>query len=217
MKKYLFLLFVLIIVFIIYLVNVDRKIYFLVLGNRSYDASAKKGYSFFVKDYINEKGILEKYIYSYSGDDLRVTDIINDIKNNKKTGNITLKNALIKADLITLNISFQDIYEKIEKENCDYNHLYDYIDDLLSDAEKLFTVMRKYCKENIVFIGAYNKFKNLNNDNIDDIFDYLNRSYQKLCKKYDIAFIEFNNVNFIDDRAIADKIIYSINKSIFKA
>ena len=53
--------------------------------------------------------------------------------------------------------------------------------------------------------------------NIDDIFDYLNRSYQKLCKKYDIAFIEFNNVNFIDDRAIADKIIYSINKSIFKA
>ena len=128
-----------------------------------------------------------------------------------------MKNALIKADLITLNISFQDIYEKIEKENCDYNHLYDYIDDLLSDAEKLFTVMRKYCKENIVFIGAYNKFKNLNNDNIDDIFDYLNRSYQKLCKKYDIAFIEFNNVNFIDDRAIADKIIYSINKSIFKA
>ncbi|MBR3198787.1 MAG: hypothetical protein IKG27_02090 [Bacilli bacterium] len=214
MKKYLFLGFITVITFIIYLVNVDNKVYYLALGNVKYNKNSNRSYFLYVKDYLKKEDILEKFVNIYSKEDVRIADIINSIENNKKTKNITLKNALIKADLITLNISVQDIYDRINREGIDYNYIYDYIDDLLKDIDKLFSLLRQYSKEKIIFIG---NCSNINNDDVKDVFDYLNRSYKKMCEKYDIMFIDFDEVNFISDEVIANKIIHLINKNMSKS
>lgn len=181
MKKILFVLFVFLFVFIIYLANMDKKVYYLALGD-SYDS--EDNYSFYVKDYLNEKDVLEKSVYDFCNSDDRITDIYNRIISNEKSKDGTLKNSLIKADLITLKINIDDVYEKISDSS--FTYVYDYIDDLTKDFDKLFNLIRKYSKEDIMFIGY-----NYKNDDKDEkkIIAYLNKRYKEVCDKYDIIFV----------------------------
>lgn len=180
MKKILFVLFVFLFVFLIYLANMDRKVYYLALGD-SYDS--EDNYSFYVKDYLNEKNVLEKVVYDYSDSDDRITDIYNKIITNEKSKNGTLKNSLIKADLVTIKINIDDLYEKINDSS--FVDVYDYIDDLTKDFRKLLNLIRQYSKEDIMFIGY-------NDSNIDEnkIVAYLNKRYKEVCDEYDVIFVK---------------------------
>lgn len=181
MKKILFVLVVFLFVFVIYLANMDKKVYYLALGD-SYESF--DNYSFYVKDYLNEKGVLEKSVYDYSNSEDRITDIYNRIISNEKSSSGTLKNSLIKADLVTLKIKIDDVYEKINDSS--YAYIYDYVDDLTKDFDKLLSLIRKYSKEDIMFIG-YNYINDSKNNR--KIISYLNKRYKEVCDKYDIIFI----------------------------
>lgn len=182
MKKILFVLFVFLFIFIIYLANMDKKVYYLALGD-SYDND--DNYSFYVKDYLNEKGFLEKAVYEYADSNDRITDIYNRIISNEKSKDGTIKNSLVKADLVTLKINIDDVYEKIEDSS--FIGVYDYIDDLTKDFDKLLNIIRKYSKEDIMFIGYTYK-----SDNVDEreIITYLNKRYKEVCDRYDVIFIK---------------------------
>ena len=181
MKKILFGLFTILFVFIIYLANMDKEVYYLALGDST---NSDNNYSFYVKDYLKEKNVLERAVYHYSGSNDRITDIYNRIIYNEKSKESTIKNALIKADLVTLKINIDDVYEKIEDSS--FADVYDYIDDLTKDFDKLLNLIRKYCKEDIMFIGY-----SYRNDNTDekDLIDYLNKRYKEVCDKYDVIFV----------------------------
>ena len=104
------------------------------------------------------------YIYRY--DNTRITDLINDIKNNKKINNRNIQNILIKSSTIYLDLN--------NLINCDnYNCTYTNI----SDLEKLLILIRLYSKERIII-------RLLNNQN--DINNYTNEKVMILAKKYDI-------------------------------
>ena len=182
MKKILFVLFVFLFVFVIYLANMDKKVYYLALGN-SYDS--EDNYSFYVKDYLNEKDVLEKVVYDYCDSNDRITDIYNKITSNKKSKGGTIKNSLIKADLVTIKINIDDVYEKINDSS--FVDVYDYIDDLVKDFDKLLNLIRKYSKEDIMFIGYTYK-----NDNASekDLISYLNKRYKEVCDRYDVVFVK---------------------------
>ena len=197
MKKLLFVLFTVLLVFVIYLANMDKKVYYLALGDST---GRDNNYSFYVKDYLNEKNVLEKAVYDYSDSDDRITDIYNRIISNEKSKEGTLKHALIKADLVTLKINIDDVYEKIDDPS--FVDVYDYIDDLVKDFEKLLNLIRKYCKEDIMFIGY-----SYRNDNTDekDLIDYLNKRYKEVCDKYDVIFVSDTSL-----------IIKSIDKYLFE-
>ncbi|MBR3229313.1 MAG: SGNH/GDSL hydrolase family protein [Bacilli bacterium] len=182
MKKILFVLFVFLFIFIIYLANMDKKVYYLALGD-SYDND--DNYSFYVKDYLNERGVLEKAVYEYADSSDRITDIYNRIISNEKSKDGTIKNSLIKADLVTLKINIDDVYEKIEDSS--FIGVYDYMDDLTKDFDKLLNLIRKYSKEDIMFIGYTYK-----NDNVDERekITYLNKRYKEVCDRYDVIFIK---------------------------
>ena len=197
MKKLLFVLFTVLLIFVIYLANMDKKVYYLALGDST---GREDNYSFYVKDYLNEKNVLEKAVYDYSDSDDRITDIYNRIISNEKSKEGTLKHALIKADLVTLKINIDDVYEKIDDPS--FVNVYDYIDDLTKDFEKLLNLIRKYCKEDIMFIGY-----SYRNDNTDekDLIDYLNKRYKEVCDKYDVI--------FVSDPSL---IIKSIDKYLFE-
>lgn len=205
MKKILITGLVFLSVFLIYLANMDRKVYYLSLGNDNY--------SKYIKIFLGNK--LERYVPNYAGNK-RITDIMMEINNNKKVVNngdvITLKNALIKADLVTIRIDGKDIYEKINSVD-NYNEVYDYIDDLNSDLDKLFQLIRQYCKEDIIMVGYANPFINLKSKDINDVMDYLNRRYKETAQKYNIKYVQINSLN---GKKIGNKVVKVAAKSLFE-
>ena len=224
MKKILIIVLVLLSIFLIYLTNMDKKVYYLALGDsleREYlDNSEIYGYSHYIKNYLKEKDLLERYSDDFAKVDTRITDIIRDINNNKKVttskGSFSLKNALIKADLITVNISSNDVFNKLSKDNVIFNDVYDYIDNLAFDLDRLFELMREYCKEDIIMIGPYNPYSDV--DRVD-VYEYFNKKYKDVCLKYDIIYIDLSDVKKIDGesyKVLADRVIDKMNKNLFE-
>lgn len=211
-----------ILVFVIYLTTLDRDIYYL---NISIDTN-EYAYDTYVKQYLKSKEKLEKYINDFVGSDDRVTDILYSIKENKvvtiNEKKQTIKNALIKADLVTLFIGLNDINYKVGYSSM--NELYDYADSFLNDMNELLELIREYCKEDIVLIGYYNSYGSY----YDEYFDYINRQVELIAKEYNIEFISVDEIYNIDNhvesiwmnkeehRNVSDKIIEFIDKKILK-
>ena len=200
MKKILFLGIVFLFVFIIYLANMDKEVYYLALGD-SFDSS--DNYSFYVKDYLKEKNVLEKGVFNYCDKNDMIIDIYNRIINNQRSKSGTLKNSLVKADLVTLKINMEDIIDRFNDSSI--TNVYNYIDDLTNDFDSLLNLIRKYCKEDIIFIGYYS-FNN-------DYTDYLNKKYKKVCRKYNVRFV--NNCN-CNAKELGYKVIDVASKYLFE-
>ncbi len=224
MKKILIIGLVFLSVFLIYLANMDKKVYYVALGDsleRVYVDDEVYGYSHYIKKYLKDEGLLERYSDDFAQVDTRITDIIKDINNNKKIktnkGSFSLKNALIKADLITVNISFKDVYNKLNKKNVVYNEVYDYIDDLAYDLESLFKLMREYCKEDIVMIGPYNPF--IDETDKLDVYEYFNEKYKNVSRDYDIIYVDLSDIDEMNGytyEVLANRVIDKMSKSLFE-
>ena len=188
MRKILLVIFMLFLVFIIYFLNRDTDIYvlsigdYVVLNNSNFDSD--------IKNFFGKK--LEKNVLYGNDGDYRVIDLINDINDNKKFisggSEYTLNNSLIKADIIFISIGINDFnYNKSDN--------FDYVDEVLSDLDKLLSLVRKYCKERIVIF-----YYNLDNDKLTN---YVNGRLDRLATKYDIDIIDFSdNYNVLNTKII---------------
>lgn len=176
-KTILVIALVILTVFVIYLTTMDRNIYYLDLnmGNYNYEET--------IVNFLKDEKKLEKYVTGYIEKDYRTTDLINDIKNNKsiniKKKKQTIKNALIKADLLIYVPSINDINYKLNTTN--QKELYNYADEMLEDMEEAIKLMRQYCKEDIIVIGLENSNKK--------IFNYINEKLGEICYENKIYFI----------------------------
>ena len=222
-KTIFFLAFVILIVFVIYLTTLDRKVYYLNIGDSI--AIEDGNYGTLIRDHLKAKNKLEKYVTEFSDDDYRTTDLIRDIEDNRKVfsnnTNISLKNALIKADLVTLSIGSNDIYYKIT--TASPRESYEYMDQVLVDLEKLLEIMREYCKEDIIIINYYNCY----NDKYSEIFNYMNDKLEDLALIYDMEVVDIRDImmgNTMENRlpskeqyeAIYERIKQVIDKRIFR-
>lgn len=189
-KAILFLAFTFLLVFVIYLTTLDRKVYYLNLGDEI--ASSDGNYGELIKEYLHSKGKLEKYVSEFASKDYRTTDLIHAIEDNFKVysnhNNIALKNALIKADLVTLSIGSNDIYYKITTSSP--RECYEYMDQVLIDLETLFDLMRQYCKEDIIMINYYNSYQ----ERYNEIFNYMNEKLVDLGKVYEIQIVDIQDI-----------------------
>lgn len=226
MKKILITGLVFLVIFLIYLANMDKKVYYVALGDsleREYVSNEEVyGYSYYIKNYLKKDDLLERYSDDFAKADTRITDIIKDINNNTKIttnkGSFSLKNALIKADLITVNISSNDVFNKLKGNNIVYNDVYDYIDDLAYDLDNLFKLMREYCKEDIVMVGPYNPFSD-SSDKLD-VYEYFNEKYKDVCGEYDIIYVDLSDISEINGQnyeRIANRVIDKMSKNLFEA
>jgi len=198
MKKILILGIIILSIFLIYLTTIDKKVYYVSLGDEISLGLTKEGYyekSFplYIKEYLEKKNKLETFIDDYIIQGYRITDLINDIKNNKEIEetNKTIKNVLIKADLITLSIGTNDVLSKINNEEnltkIDYNRLYKNIEEITKDLDKLLSLIREYCKEDIILIGINIKSEN---ENLQEIINYANEKFNEISNKYNIEYIK---------------------------
>lgn len=223
MKKILILGIIILSIFIIYLTTIDKKIYYVSLGDEislglTHEGYYKKSYPIYIKEYLNEKNKLETFIDEYETQGYRITDLINDINNNKEIEEThkTIKNVLIKADLITISIGTNDIISKINTK--DYKKLKSNIEEIINDLENLLNLIRKYCKEKIILIGINIKTED---KKISEIIKYTNEQFKEISDKYKIEYIDINKINNHypteeEYKEISNKIIEYINTNLLK-
>lgn len=234
MRKILIAVIIILSVLLIYLGFKDEEIYYFSIGdylsrgitpygNNDY------GYSDYIKDYISDNDKLETYV-NYSKKNLRTIDLIKDIEDNVKIEvdgkSKTIQNGLIKADLVTLSIGMNDLLDNVKFDNdFSINDLYDKFEEVLVDYEKLFELLREYCKEEIVLIGLYNS---LGNESLNEFFEYANQKLYNLSNSYDIKYVniyeDFKNSEYFDNsriypnklgyELISNKIINLLNQKI---
>ncbi len=180
-------------IFLIYLGIRDDKIYFLTLGDFS-----SNSFNGNIKDHLINTKKLEVYYDNFVDEDYRATDIINFIKNNESvTDLVTIQNNLIKADLLTLSVGKNDFIDNL---NFSYefsmDDLYKKFQEFYFDLDLLFTYLRKYCKETIVFIGFYNSYYD---DSLNDFYSYVNKTLESLSHNYNIKYIDLELLLDADD------------------
>lgn len=192
MKKILFALVIFVIVFLIYSFNINKKVYYLSLGDYlSYGINNNKivnnTYSNNLREYYKDN--LENYVNYSVLDDYRVMDLYNDITSNKKikfeNKEYNIQNLLIKANLITISIGMNDLLYKIEYSN----NIYDYTDELLNDIEKLLVLIRKYNKDKIYVLGFYNIIDDL------ELINYANLKLNKICNQNKVVYVDISNLD----------------------
>lgn len=202
LKSFLIFLLILLFIFIIYIFNIDNKVYYVNITDSNNE------YNLDIKNNLKKINKLEKYI-NYKDLDYRITDLINDINNNKEINLnnkiYTIQNSLIKADLLTIKIGSNEIKYKIKDKNID--NLYNYMDEYLNDLEELFKLIRKYDKEKIVYINSVD----YNSSYIGEVIKYLNLKIKDLCIDYDIKYIEINNKNNLN---IKEKVLKYLHLTI---
>lgn len=210
MKKIVFISLSVLAVIIIYLLNLDRKVFFLTLGDclalgKSDTSIKEKSFNDYIKEQLVNETKLEKYVNQYVSDDLRISDIVNDINNNKKVivndKSYNIKNLLIKADLVTISINHEDVISKLNK-NYTINELYVWADELIKNYEDMLVLLRKYCKEEIYVLGFYYP-DTIDNQKKINVITYLNNNFNEVSNKYKVKYIDIANMflenhNFID-------------------
>ncbi|MFV0249847.1 MAG: hypothetical protein ACK5HP_02290 [Bacilli bacterium] len=191
------------VIFIIYLIKQDTKIYYVDLNDYTLTDNSLNNQ---IVNYLKSINKLEKSINEFNLTDSRTTDLINMIKNNESIivnkKQHTIKNVLIKADLLVLSIGYNDFIYKIK--NSSNYELYTYIDQMAIHMEELFDLIRQYSKEDIIFIGYY-AFENI------EIYNYLDTKVENLCNKYNIYFINPNQI--LDNEDISDNYVNSLGNT----
>lgn len=222
LKKIFIIAVLLLSVFLIYLTTMDKKIYYLALGDSLSLGNEKENYPNYIKQYLEKQNLLEEYRSEFIEDDLRITDLIKNIEDNKKVKvngkEKTIKNALIKADLVTISIGNEELFYKIKTEKGE--ELYNYIDEMMNDMNQLFTLVREYCKEDIFILGYANSFST---ENVQYV-KYANEKLEKLSQKYNMIYVSLEeigkdknnikefNFNTLGHKNIADLLIPKIEK-----
>ena len=217
MKKIIIITIIVLSIFLIYNIFKDKKIFYVSISDiTAKDNTKSYGYIDYIEDYLEELNLLEKHAKINLNED-RITDIIRNINDNIEYEDRTIKNILIKADILTLSIGYNDLISKLD--NYDNYEINNYIDTYLKDLDKLFNLLREYDKEDIVMIGYYNIY----NKEYNEIIDYINTEVKKLSNKYKISFINPTDLNkyvngkFIDiegQHILFDKLRYIIDNNI---
>lgn len=187
MKKLIIIFLIFFSIFYIYLLTCDEKIYYLSISN-NYNSN---DFSNIIAKKLKRNNLLEIHVNEFSNNNNRIADYIDMIddnkyiiKNNKK---IHFKNALIKADIITLSLGTKDFITN-------YGDSTEKVLTIRNNIETLIKKIREYSKEDIYFISIYSEY-------VDSKYiDKLNNDIKSICSDNKIKFININNnYNYITE------------------
>ena len=212
LKKIIILFLILILVFTIYILNVDKKIYYVALGDSlaaGQNPYNQIGYSYadYVSNYLQENQLLQQYTKDFAESGYRITDIEKDINENKKVTingeEHGIKEILRKADLLTLSVGANDIFYKLGITNVsninlnEITNLNSYINETLNDLDNLVEEVQKYFKKNMVLVGYYNPLAATSSEycrELEPLFMQINSGMKKIAKKHNIYFVEIYEI-----------------------
>lgn len=217
----------------IFLITRDKKIYYLSLGDslaagQTPYNTISNSYGDYVAEYFKDKEVLEFYTKKFAKSGYRSIDLLNDIKSNKEIKvdgkKITIKNALIKADLVTVSIGANDLFYKLNIGNefdlNEFDDVYSYVDETILDVDKLLYELRKCCKEQIMVFGFYNPFTNFSSslaNMVEPIIVYANGKMENIVKKYDMTYVDIHDMFLANDNYLPDTLEIHPTKDGYKA
>lgn len=181
MKKLFTILAVSLSIFLIYFFNRDTSVYYVALGDKN------NNYYEDLTEYLESYEKLEVAKLQFLSNNPDVDDIYNQLKKNITVENQTIKNALIKADLVTIYLNHNDILNN----EGDFSK----VDEKISKLNKLLKIIRSYCKEEIILIGP--------NDKYSGSLKYLNKTYRNIANDYNIKYIKMSESNDITDDIVS--------------
>ena len=207
MKKKVFLiLFFISLTVVVYVIYKNDKDTYLALG----DIIAKgNGYSYndYVVEHLKDNKHLNKY-YKLLESDLRSNDLINLVEENHELEEgITIQQALVKANFVSLSIGSIDLYNHLiygvdlltTKEE-----LNEYFLSMFKDLDKLLKLLRKYTPGKIIVIGFYNP---QDKSELESIYTYIDKSYKKIAKR--------NTCEYISLKEISSNMDYLVEGTIY--
>jgi len=171
MKKIFAILAVSLSIFLIYFFNKYTSVYYVALGDKN------NNYYEDLTEYLESYEKLEVAKLQFLSNNSNIDDVYNQIKRNVTVENQTIKNALIKADLVTIYLNYDDVLNN----EGDFSK----VDEKIDKLNKLLKIIRSYCKEKIVLIGPDDKFSGS--------LKYLNKMYRDIANDYHIEYIKTNN------------------------
>ncbi len=221
------------ILLVIFFITKDRKIYYLSLGDslaagQTPYNTISDSYGDYVAQYLMDKEVLEFYTKGYSKSGYRSVDMLNDLKANKEIEvdgkKITIKNALIKADLVTVSVGANDLFYKLnvgrEFDLEQFDDIYTYVDEAIIDVDKYLYELRKACKEQIMVLGFYNPFTNFSSslaNTVEPVIEYANTRMESIVKKYDMTFVDIHNTFLANDNYLPSKMEIHPTKDGYRA
>lgn len=188
-----------------------HKINYTILGDKQLFTNniISKNFSDLIYDELIKK---DKIIYNkdFINNDVRIIDIINDINDNKKINNISIKKLLKDSDILIINVGNNELYYKLSKYDNNENNnkeIYTYLDNILKDYKQLLNLIEKYNDKKIFMIGVFNDTNNINND---IFYNYINKHLENYTKNTNIIFI--NEIGNNKEYITKTKPIYITNK-----
>ena len=217
----------------IFISTKDKKIYYLSLGDslaagQTPYNTIDKSYGDYVSEYLKDRNLLEFYTKKFSKSGYRSIDLLSDLKNNKEINEygkkITLKHALIKADVVTVSIGSNDLFYKLNIGNefdlDDFDDIYIYVDQSFKDINKLLYELRKSCKEQIMVLGFYNPFTSFSSslsNMVEPVIIYANNKMQELTKKYNMTYVDVHDMFLANESYLSSKFEIHPTKEGYKA
>ena len=194
-----------IITIIIYSAFKNDKITILALGDSIAHGitpynSQSYSYNDYLKEHYEKNHQINKYYREFTGIDIRTNDLINMINNNisKKINGktITIQQALVKSDIITISIGSYDLYNHLGITNGgtpikNKEELNDYFLSMFTDLNNLIKLVSKYTAGRIIIIGFHNPKLDIY-EKYHQIFEYLDASYQKISEENDVEYVSIN-------------------------
>lgn len=208
--------------YVIYFFNRDNKVNFVSLGDgiasghTSYDIDGIS-YNDYIKEYFESKKILNKYNNLYAFENYKIEDLINDLKSNDvKDNDLSIKQLLHNADLITICIGEEELVKLSITNDLDSNYLKIFI----KEYDDLLYLLNDITDGKIIIVGFYeNKYLS----KADVII--LNSELSNIAIKYNVIFINISDLmlnkeyyldsksfyfNYKGHKVIAEMIIHSL-------
>lgn len=194
MKKIIFILILFLSCYIIYNLTIDSKVNYVTLGDSlsggiNIYGIKQYGYSDYIKDYLYKEDKLKYYNDSFTDSNYRITDLIKMIEYNeikKLNGvDVSINQILKKADIITLSIGMNELYYKF---NINNENIYNYINELLKDMNKLLISINKFNCDKVFVLGYYNVGVER------EYINYINVKLEDIVNDYDFEYVDLATI-----------------------
>lgn len=196
MKIIILIIFISVVCFISVKEYNKKVINYTIIGDKSLFSNTVKSVNYvdLISNYLLEEDKLGFYSKDFIYENIRVTDLLNKIKENDIQDDLSIQNILNKTNLLVINIGNNELNYKISNidvENANDKYIYKYLDEVINDIIHLLYKIDNISKANIIFIGYYNDTVNSYNDRY---YDYINSKLEKKLKKLNITYINTQKI-----------------------
>lgn len=196
MKIIILIIFISVVCFISVKEYNKKVINYTIIGDKSLFSNTVKSVNYvdLISNYLLEEDKLGFYSKDFIYENIRVTDLLNKIKENDIQDDLSIQNILNKTNLLVINIGNNELNYKIlniDVENANDKYIYKYLDEVINDIMHLLYKIDNISKANIIFIGYYNDTVNSFNDRY---YDYINSKLEKKLKKLNITYINTQKI-----------------------